>query len=706
MLAKKSIKALLITLALIGALALAVTTNPAFAWRAQVVSLKLKGQIPEIPATQLVSWLVPNSPVWLGGLSEQPSVAAAVLNRSSDDPQTVKIGGEVYARTCAHCHGGDATGGTAPSLLAAVTTETDWSFLSTAKWGRAATAMTPQPIDDEQIWQVHSFLRSKARVALAVNGTRLPSGAVNVTLDRLLSAQDHTDEWLMYSGDFAGHRHSRLDLINRDNIRDLRVAWAAQLRPSTRPLSATPIVTGGIVFVTEAPDGVVALDARTGKVIWRFRRPLDASKLALCCSAFNRGVAVFGSTLYLATLDAHLVAIDAGKGTLLWDVKVADPKDGFSMTSTPLVVDGHVVVGVAGGEFGMRGFLAAYAPNDGKLLWKLETIPGPGEPGHDTWSGDSWKTGGAPTWTTGVYDPQRDVIYWTTGNPWPDLDASKRQGDNLYSNSMLAIDRKTGKRLWHFQYTPADVHDWDAAQQPVLADIQWQGATVPAVIMANRNAYYYALDRRDGKFLFATPFVKQNWNKGFTPQGRPMRDPASLPSREGTMVWPWMHGGTNWWPPSYDPVRRLHFVPTVDAATVYFSIDMKARPGTMTMGGTTLLATNQPAIVAVKAIEPDTGKVRWTTRLDHNDMHQYSRISGVLSTAGGFVFAGFEDRMVALDSDTGETLWDFRPGGMTNAAPITYAIHGTQYITVLAGNVLWAFAVPPNERAPLSTLRR
>jgi alcohol dehydrogenase (cytochrome c) len=694
MLAQKT-RRLLIVFAFVAVAAVVAAHTPAVRWRAEVISLKASGKLPEIPLTQLVEWLTPLSPVWLGALPEQPNVAAAVRNRNDDEAQMISAGQAIFDRTCSHCHGGDANGGVGPSLISAVTTETDWNFLSTAKWGRAGTAMTPQPLSDAEIWQVHSFLRNRAKVSIPMHSARIPEGTVNVTMDQLLNAPKHTDEWLMYNGDFTGSRYSRLNLINKDNIHNLRVAWAAQLRPSTRPLSATPIVVGGIVFVTEAPDGVVALDARTGQMIWRYRRPLDNTKLALCCSAFNRGVAVFGGTLYLVTLDSHLIAINAHDGAQLWDIKVGDPADGFSMTSAPLVVEGHVILGVAGGEFGMRGFVAAYAPEDGRQLWKLDTVPAPGHAHHDTWSGDSWKTGGGPTWMTGVYDAERDVVYWETGNPWPDLDDSTRKGDNLYTNCMLAIDRKTGKLLWHFQFTPADVHDWDATQQPVLTDIQLKGATVPVIVVANRNGYYYALDRRDGKFLYATQFVKQTWNTGFTPEGRPIPDPAARPARQGTMVWPWMHGGSNWWPPSYDPVRKLHYAVTVDAATVYFTIDEKEEAGQMTMGGTTHLANNQPAIVAIKAIDPATGLTKWSARLDHDDFQQYSRVSGVISTAGGFVFGGFEDRFVALDSDTGEELWNFHPGGKTNAAPISYAIDGVQYITVLAGNVLFSFALPP-----------
>lgn len=448
------------------------------------------------------------------------------------------------------------------------------------------------------------------------------------------------------------------------------------------------------MFVSEAPGGVIALDAASGEVVWRFTRPVDPSKLPLCCGAFNRGVAILGNKLFLGTLDAALVALDASTGAKLWEVRVADPKLGYSITTAPLALENAVLIGVAGGEFGIRGFVAAFSPDDGRRVWQFDAIPAPGEPGHGTWTGESWKTGGASTWSVGTYDKERDVVYWTTGNPWPPLDTRGREGDNLYSNSVVALDRKTGKLRWYFQFTPADANDWDATQQLILTDILWKGEKVPVLLMASRNAFYYALDRRDGKFLYAKAYVKQTWSTHVDEKGRHTRDPASMPTLEGSLVWPWMHGGTNWWPPSYDAKRHLEFVPTVDGATQYFKLDMKYKAGEMTMGGATQLAQNVPAVMAVKAIDPNTGTVKWSTRLDRGDMKQFSRITGLVSTDGGIVVAGFEDRLSILDSDSGNELWKFRPGAQVNAGAITYSIDGKQYIAVVAGFVVYAFALP------------
>ena len=676
---------------------IAFFASHAFAWRTQVLFERMTGEFAEIPFVQFVSWLRPGSKVYLEPLSVSKNVAAGITNRVKDKAD-VAAGTALFQNQCSHCHGTDAKGGNAPNLLLAIGRLTEWGFLSTVKWGRSGTAMRAQQLSDEQIWQVHAYLRAEKRSAdddpVAARPTG--SGVVNVTADAIEAADRRPEEWLSYAGNQAGHRHSALAQVNRENVQTIRVSWMAQLSPSKKPLAATPIVAQGMMFVSEAPDGVVALDAKTGRVVWRFSRPIDAAKLSLCCGAFNRGVAILGTRVFVATLDSYLVALDAASGRKLWETKVAEAREGFSMTGAPLVVGDRIVVGVAGAEYGIRGFVAAFAAEDGRLSWRFECIPGRGEPGVETWSGDSWKTGGVSTWTTGAYDKALDVVYWTTGNPWPPLNAGTRSGDNLYSNSLLALDAKSGKLLWHYQFTPADSHDWDAAQQPILADITWKGKNTPVVLQANRNAFYYAIDRRTGEFLYAKPFVKQTWASGFDAKGRPARRPEAEPSKAGTLVWPWMHGGTNWWAPSYDAKRRLHFVPTVDAATLYFKGDDAYRKGEMVLGGTTRLASNQPAVMSIKAIDPGTGTVRWESRLDEGDFHQFARIAGLLSTDGGVLFGGYEGRLVALDSDSGKMLWSFRHGGLVNAAPVTYAIDGVQYVAFVAGNALVSFALPPH----------
>ena len=555
--------------------------------------------------------------------------------------------------------------------------------------------MPAQPLSDLEIWETHAFLRhlslSAAKADLSPESSARPQ--VQIDAASILGSSKRPDEWLTFAGSYAGHRHSPLSRISKTNVRDLRVAWVSQLRSEDAYLEASPIVASNTVFVTESPDGVVALDASTGRKIWEFRRPLP-SDLPLCCGSINRGVAILDDAVFVATLDAHLLAIKASNGRKRWETRVGDYHDGYSMTGAPLALRDRVIVGVAGGEFGIRGFVAAYRASDGQLLWKFDTVPGPGKPGHETWSGDSWKTGGAPTWTTGAYDAELNLVYWGVGNPAPPFRSKDRAGANLFSNSVVALDADSGELRWHYQFTPADEHDWDSVQQPVLAEILWDGRPRPALLWANRNGFFYALDRKTGRFLFANPFAKQTWNSGFTADGRPIPKPEASPSRQGSLVWPTVGGATNWWPPSYDAGRQLMYVPSIDAASIYFANETRVERGKDQMlGSTSVYAANQPASASVKAIEANTGTVRWEGLLQRGPDTLRS-VGGVLSTAGGVVFVGYTDEFFALDSDTGRTLWKVRVGGRINAPPVTYTVGRTQFIALMAGHSLFAFSLP------------
>lgn len=680
------------------ALAIAVNTSDEVAWRARVVRAKLLGALPEIPFPALIRWLVPGSPVYLAPLAEFPNVHAGISNRLIDD-ESAEEGSRLYGKHCAHCHGENARGGAGPDLLSSLATTTDWAYFSAVKWGRAGTAMAAQSLSDREIWQSHAFVR---RLALrSSGGDKGPSSAthatVNVAPESILAASERSHEWLTYAGNYAGHRHSRLSQISRRNVRNLRVAWIAQLRSADAYLEASPIVAGGLIFVTESPEGVVALDAGTGAKVWHYHRPVPAN-LPLCCVSANRGVAILRDSVFVQTLDAHLVALDASTGRKKWTTKVADSRDGYSMTGAPLALGDRVVVGVAGGEFGIRGFVAAFSAADGRLLWKFYTVPGPGEPGHETWANDSWKTGGASTWTTGAYDPELDLIFWGVGNPAPDFQADARAGDNLFGNSVIALDAKSGKLKWHFQFIPGGQHDWDAVQQPVLADVALRGQRRPVVLWANRNGFFYVLDRRTGEFLFSKPFVKQTWASGFDPSGRPILRPEARPSPTGSLVWPAVGGGTNWWPPSYDERRRLLYVPAVDAASIYFRGEARYERGKEFVGGGTKVAANHPVATSIKAIDVETGDTRWEAELMRGGASDvYRQVGGVLSTAGGLVFAGYRDEFFAFDAEDGGRLWQIRVGGLINAAPVAYAIDGTQYVAIMAGHSLFAFALPASK---------
>jgi alcohol dehydrogenase (cytochrome c) len=668
------------------------------AWRYKVLSEKLTGKLPEIPIRDLLRWLPPGSPVYLQHLAEVPNVNASITNQLKD-PQSAEAGAKTYGQACAQCHGENGGGLTGPNLLTAVGAISDWSFFSAVKWGRPNTAMRAQPISDLQIWQVHAFIERTALGASigkqVKSGQQIPFHAVP---PQMLRSVESPGEWLTYSGNYAGYRHGSQTQITTQNVQNLRLAWVAQLRTGSEPLESTPIVAGDWMFVTEAPDGVTALNAKTGAVLWKYRRPVP-SNIPLCCSAVNRGVAILNDSVYVETLDAYLVSLDAATGHKRWEVKVADWPEGYSMTGAPLAIDDHIVVGIAGGEFGIRGFLASYSAKDGSLQWKLYTVPGPGEPGHETWQGDDWKHGGAPTWTTGSYDPELGLIYWGTGNPSPEFNAKVRKGDNLYANSVIAVDAQSGHLRWYFQFTPSDDHDWDTTQQPVLTDVSWNGRTRQVLVVACRNGFFYVLDRGTGQFMLAKPFAKQTWASGIAPDGRPIALPEASPSRTGSTVWPGVTGATNWWPPSFDPHRQLLFVQAVDAASIYFSEKKpEYRAGEEFHGSTFQPAPGLPATTALRAIDITTGKVRWDSTLATGGEDVQRSMGGVLSTEGGLVFAGYSSEVYAFDADTGKKLWTTQLGATLHAPPITYSVGDQQFLAVIAGRTLFAFVLPASPR--------
>jgi alcohol dehydrogenase (cytochrome c) len=436
---------------------------------------------------------------------------------------------------------------------------------------------------------------------------------------------------------------------------------------------------------------VHALDAASGKVIWTYTRQLP-TRLLLCCAAANRGVALLGDRLFVGTLDAHLVALDASSGKVVWDVNVAGQANGLSISGAPLVVDDMVVTGVAGGEFGVRGFIDAYDAASGKRRWRFYTVPAPGESGSGSWAGDSWRTGGAPTWLTGSFDPQLRTLYWGVGNPSPNFYGEDRKGDNLYSDSVIALDADTGKLRWHFQFTPHDVHDWDAVQIPMLVDTTIANTPRKLLVAANRNGFYYVLDRINGQFLRAVPFVRQSWADGLDVNGRPIVRPDSAPSREGSLVYPGVSGATNWESPSYDPTLGLVYVPSIDRGSIFYSSpNQRWDNGAQHLGGGFSSIPDEEASVAVKALDVATGEVRWQYVRPMKETHTI--VAGVLSTAGHIVFGGDLETFFALDSETGGELWRFDTGGRIVAAPISYRVGGRQYIAIAAGRSLFAFAV-------------
>jgi alcohol dehydrogenase (cytochrome c) len=501
---------------------------------------------------------------------------------------------------------------------------------------------------------------------------------------RIEHAQQEPGNWLTYSGNYQGHRYSGLDQIDVTNVSLLKPAWIYQINDLNQ-FEVTPLVVDGILYISEPPSNAAAIDARTGRLLWFYRRTFQPD-IHVCCGQVNRGLAVKGDTIYLGTIDAHLVALDARTGRLRWDVVVADYQTGHSITAAPLVIKDKVLVGISGGEYGIRGFLDAYDAESGKRVWRFWTVPGPGEPGHGTWAGESWRTGGAPTWVTGSYDPQLNLVYWGTGNPGPNYNGDGRQGDNLYANSLLAIEADTGKLKWHFQFTPHDVHDWDSNHVPVLADTTIHGSQRKIVAMANRNSFYYVLDRLNGEFLVGVPYAQQTWASGLDDRGRPILLPGKSPSAEGTMVYPGLHGGTNWFSPSYSPKTGLFYVAAREEATSFYAGVPDYHPGVFfTAGGFRGIRGLEPW-GAVRALELSTGKKVWEFPLHSPPW------AGLLSTAGGLLFGGTsEGYIIALDATNGHPLWRFAAGGPVQANPISFLYQGKQFVAVAAGHALFAF---------------
>jgi alcohol dehydrogenase (cytochrome c) len=520
--------------------------------------------------------------------------------------------------------------------------------------------------------------------------------AQNAPYQRLLHADDEPQNWLMYNGDYQSNRFSRLKQINKQNVANLRPAWVYQ--PSrTGLLESSPVVFDGLIYLVEAPDTVTCLDARNGTKIWSWT-PVSKETIAVGVNSTNRGVAVLDSTVYLNTFHDHLVALDAKTGAVRWDTTVVenDPwSSAYAMTGAPLAIDGKVIVGVGGGEGPIRGFVDAYDAKTGKQLWRVWTVPKPGESGSETWSGSSSLAGGGATWNRGSYDPELNLIYWGTGNPAPDYNGNGRLGDNLYTCSMLAIDAATGKVKWYFQFSPHETHDWDSVQVPVLFDAAIDGKPRKLLAQANRNGFYYVLDRTSGEFIAGTPFVKQTWAKGLDDKGRPIQMPDNEPTPKGNTLWPSVIGGTNWTSPSYDPDRKTFYVNAREMAAVYIlggeSFDEKKPLRSQIGGGGGMSAlSGDDAYGAIRALDVTTGKMKWEFR-----MHAPAWTS-VVSTAGGVVFGqSDEGNFFALDSDSGKPLWNFSTGGVDpRANPVTYEIDGKQYVLTASGNIFMAFSLP------------
>ena len=516
------------------------------------------------------------------------------------------------------------------------------------------------------------------------------SAGINVRSEDLLVTPP-TVNWISYNGDYSGRRYSGLSQINPGNVGQLRVQWVFHARNSSR-LEVTPVVVQGMMFVTAAND-VLALDAGTGRIVWHHSRPVSEGLIDDASRHINRGVGLWRNRVYVETDNAHLLCLDARSGHLIWDVGYATWNRNYGATSAPLVVKDKVLVGTSGGDDGVRGFLAAYDTLNGKLAWRFWTIPGPGEPGSESWPNQSYLHGGGTTWMPGTYDPDLNTLFWGTSNPAPDFDGTLRPGDDLYTDCLLALDADTGKLKWYFQFTPHDLFDYDSVETPVLVDATYRGEIRKLLIEANRNGYLYLLDRSDGTFLSAVPFVeKLNWAKGIDGKGRPIRNDVQ-PAPAGTRVCPGYAGATNWYSPSYNESTHSLYFLALEQCETYFSNPHPPpfQPGKEFYATGVKQIAGEPSKKFLLAYNLDSGSFAWK----YPQTGKGRSSGGTMTTASGLVFFGDDaDSLEAVEAQTGKTLWYFNTGQEISASPMSYAVGGKQYVAIAAGSDVFSFALP------------
>ncbi len=667
-------------------------------WRAQLFADKTEGRAPDLTWSEL--WFMARVH---GGFGLESFVRGGYsLEGSVENPFSTfndhQRGAQFFQGHCAVCHGKDGSGGYGPSLnhTGLAYGDSDLAIYKVVRNGIPGTGMPRVAMSLLERWQVVGYLRTLQISNFGKHGNGLARVNIDVSPEEIRDAGDKEDRWLTYSGSLNGQRYTPDKEITPKNVSRLQLRWVHQFDTSELDRSeSTPIVVDGIIFTTEPPATVVALEASSGAVIWRYSRVLP-DKLPVCCSRSNRGLAVLGNTVFFGSLDDYLVALNADTGSVIWQTKVCSPSDGFTMTGAPLIVDDQVVVGVAGGEYGIRGFLAAYDAKTGQQRWKFDTIPGPGEFGHDTWKNDAWRSGGGPTWVTGSYDSTLDLIYWGVGNPAPGLQGDVRPGDNLFTDSVIALHGNSGKLAWYFQFTPHDEHDWDATQTPILADIRINGVLRRVLCVANRNGFYYVLDRTNGQFLLGVPFVPENWAKGLDAAGRPVLVTGLEGSSSSRIISPGVGGGINWQNTAFDPVTGTIFIPATEGSSIFTKSphpergDLGFYPGSS--GGDYVVPDKR----VVRALDAASGAKKWerweSSLPDWKQSSSYD-YSGLLATGGGLVFGGSGGFAFAIDSATGRQLWNVYLGGTTYAAPISFNVDGHQVLLISAGRALFMFGL-------------
>lgn len=648
----------------------------------------------------------------LGVLLSLPFVASILL------AQTSEAGKRQFQTQCAVCHGADADGGEfGPGIVTRIPSRNDQELGTIIRSGLPDRGMPAFKLADPEIRDLVAFLRTlrpprrgdvPARVKVqTTDGQTLEGLAVNQSFEDLQLRTDDQrvhllrkageryrpvtsqSDWPTYDGDFSGNRYSLLKQIDSSNVARLAPKWIFTFA-DTSPLETTPVVVEGIMYVTSA-NQCYALDAGTGRQIWHFRRPRTQGIVGNGANGINRGVAVAGDRVFLATDHAHVIALNRFTGAVLWEAEMADWRQNYSATSAPLAIGNLVVSGMSGGDAGARGFVVAYDQATGKEAWRFWAAPKPGEPGSETWKGKAIEHPAAATWLNGTYDPQLDLLYWPTGNPGEDHNGDEREGDNLYSDSIVALDAQTGKLQWYYQFTPHDIWDWDAQEPLVLVDAAWQGQQRKLLIQANRNGFFYVLDRTNGKLLLAKPFVhKLTWAREIGPDGRPVLNPDQEPTPQGTRVCPALLGASNWWSTSFNPATGLYYVQTTENCSIYSKRSDTWGAGRVFMGGSTRQSPDDVPQKILRAIDIKTGSIAW-------ELPQVGRSStrgGTIATASGLVFV-CEDSgaLMAVDASTGKPLWHFQTSQILRASPMTYMFDGRQYVTVASGPNIISFGL-------------
>jgi len=659
-----------------------------------------------------------------------PSALVMFVCASAVHAQRAESGRQVFASHCASCHGTEGAGGElGPSIVARIPLRSDAELEAVVREGLPGSGMPAfATMSATERADLMAFLRTlrrptggPARTSVKMADGRSFSGVVlnqsdgemqmlgddralhllremsgdsasapaGLQQDRRYRDVTSQTGWTTYHGQPSGNRYSALTQITTANVARLAPRWVFTL-PNAAQLQVTPIVADGVMYVSAAND-LYALDAGSGRQMWNYRRPRTRGLAGVAARGANRGVAVGGDRVFMTTDHAHLIALNRATGALLWETEMADWHQNYNGTGAPLLVDNLVVSGIAGGDEGVRGFVAAYDQTTGKEVWRFWAVPARGEPGSETWQGSAIDHPGAATWMTGSYDPTLGTLYWAIGNPGPDMIGDERAGDNLYSDSVVALDVKTGTRKWHFQFTPHDVHDYDAQQPIVLVDAPWKGTMRKLLLQANRNGYFYVLDRITGEYLAGTQYVKNiTWSSGLTPKGRPIVVPNMEPTREGRRVCPSLEGASNWYSAAFSPRTGFYYVQTNDKCGIFTRVDQTWESGKSFMGGT-FAAAPEPARRVLRAIDIQTGKIAW-------ELPQFGAVDswgGVLTTAGDVVFFGDDSgAFAAADARSGKRLWSFQTSQVWKSSPMTYVFDNRQLVAVASGPSILAFGLP------------